>query len=250
VSKSEASVALSVDILMDGAMKALESTAIEQERVHGRHWDARVEVIRNVVSVNAVVLAGTIAFIDKAPPRASTGAFLVSCWLVLVVSLALGLYVLWQSMTLRSFYPKLFNAQLYLREQFSQVDLSHPDARTPERGDPNARYRGCHKPNRFCRSSCAMGDAGVHGKFRHLNGLPAYLRSFACWISWAIGERMSLPAGGSESTLERGCSGYHHFVTAHLKSLSAIAVRDGNSEFQGARFGFGASTSSGAAIEK
>jgi hypothetical protein len=122
-------VAPSVDSLMAGARHALEATALELERVHGKHWDARVEVIRNVVSVCAVVLAGTIAFLEKDPPRTTTlkGAFLISSWLLLVASLAFGLYVLWQSVTLRSFYPKLFNSQLYLIDQFSQLDLSQPD---------------------------------------------------------------------------------------------------------------------------
>jgi hypothetical protein len=55
------------------------------------------------------------------------GAFLVASWVLLIVSLSSGLYVLWRSVKLRSFYPILFNTQPYLRQQFSQLNLSLPD---------------------------------------------------------------------------------------------------------------------------
>jgi hypothetical protein len=119
----------SVKSLMAIADTTMDSEADHIERVHGKHWDSRADVVRNVVSVGAVVLAGTIAFLDKDPPHGTTilGMSLLASWLLLIASLSCGLYVLWQSVTLRSFFPKFFNARPSIHAQFARLDLSQPD---------------------------------------------------------------------------------------------------------------------------
>ncbi len=124
----------------NGAGEALDKTlndvADRIQRVHGAQWDARSDLVRNIVGIAAVIFAGTVTFISE---RNHSGApcrsmLLVSCWVSLVLCILAGLYVLWRSVTLRSFYPRMFHSAPQIRATLSELDdtASDYDERTGE----------------------------------------------------------------------------------------------------------------------
>lgn len=123
-------MAVTVSSLMAAVDQTLNEKAAHIERVHGSYWGARSDVIRNLVAVGAAIFAGTVTFIDRSASSLCTieGLSLAVSWILLLASISAGLFVLWQSVTLRSFYPKLFNSRPQLREQFEALDLTQPDA--------------------------------------------------------------------------------------------------------------------------
>jgi hypothetical protein len=122
-------MSLDVDTLMNGFDKTVETIAGQIDRVFDKQWEARAEVIRNVVGVASVIFAGTVAFLEKDPPHSNTleGACLVSSWLLLLASIAAGLYVLWKLIALRSTHAMLVNQKPYIQSQFSTLNLNAPD---------------------------------------------------------------------------------------------------------------------------
>lgn len=123
-------MALTVVDMMRGLDKAIDDEAAHIERVHGPHWEARAEVVRNLVAVGSAIFAGTVTFLDVATPSTCSvdGWLLIASWLLLSVSISSGLFVLWQSVTLRSFYPKLFNNRPAIRREFEAIDLNAANA--------------------------------------------------------------------------------------------------------------------------
>jgi len=123
-------VTITVDVLMDGYDAAVRTTAENIERVHGKHWDARLDIARTVVSITAPIFAGTVIFLDRISSNDSgiQAVSLIASWAGLVVSITAGLLVFLQTVTLRSFHPKAFNGQLVVKAKFSTLDLTAPDA--------------------------------------------------------------------------------------------------------------------------
>lgn len=121
---------LTIDSMMATLDKTLEQEATHIDRVHGPLWEARAEVIRNLVSIGAAILAGTVTFLDSSPPTLAAPLEwpLIASWVLLLASISSGLFVLWQSVTLRSFYPKLFNSRPTIRSEFENLDLTQPTA--------------------------------------------------------------------------------------------------------------------------
>lgn len=119
-----------VDSLMAALKQTLDDKADHIDRVHGSLWDARIEVVRNLVTVGAAIFAGTITLLDASTTKSCSvqAWLLIGSWILLLISISSGLFVLWQSITLRSFYPKLFNSQPHIRKQFGALDLSKSDA--------------------------------------------------------------------------------------------------------------------------
>ena len=115
--------------LMTGYENAIRSSAENIELVHGHQLDSRLDVVRTVVTIAAPVFAGTITFLDKVSWADSVVqcCLLVGSWILLAVSIAAGLYVFLQSVTLRAFHPKAFNNQIFVGRKFSAVDLQAPD---------------------------------------------------------------------------------------------------------------------------
>jgi tellurite resistance protein TehA-like permease len=74
--------------------------------------------------------AGTVIFLDKISPNASTIQIVVlfASWASLVASIIAGLIVLLKTVTLRSFHPKAFNGQVFVHSKFSALNLMSPDA--------------------------------------------------------------------------------------------------------------------------
>ena len=123
-------MATTIDSLMEALNKTLDESAARIDRVHGLLWEARAEVVRNLVAVGAAILAGTITFLDASFISHSSLQvwLLITSWTLLLISILSGLFVLWQSITLRSFYPKLFNNSTQIRKQFEALNLSNHDA--------------------------------------------------------------------------------------------------------------------------
>jgi hypothetical protein len=67
-----------------------------------------------------------VTFLDSSRRGACENAALLLSWILVVSSICSGLFVLWQSVILRSFYPKLFNQRPALKAKFSALDLSTP----------------------------------------------------------------------------------------------------------------------------
>ena len=120
---------ITVADLMKSLDKTLDDEANHIDRVHGSHWEARAEVVRNLVAVGSAIFAGTVTFLEASPPNACSlgGWLLIASWVLMIVSISSGLFVLWQSVTLRSFYPKLFNNRPAFRKEFEALYLSAPD---------------------------------------------------------------------------------------------------------------------------
>ncbi|MGH8659266.1 MAG: hypothetical protein ACREV4_12545 [Gammaproteobacteria bacterium] len=121
---------ITVSSLMATVDKTLDEKAAHVDRVYGPHWEARADVIRSLVAVGAAIFAGTVTFVHRTPSVLCTIErwSLVASWVLLIASTSSGLFVLWQSVTLRSFYPKLLNSRPQLRQQFEALDLTLPDA--------------------------------------------------------------------------------------------------------------------------
>ncbi len=121
---------ITVSMLMSNVDTTLENEAAHMDRVHGPLWEARSDVVRNLVAVGVAVFAGTVTFLEGVASSACTlgGALLLASWALLVISVSAGLFSLWQSITLRSFYPRLFNSRPRLRAEFQKLDLTRPDA--------------------------------------------------------------------------------------------------------------------------
>lgn len=122
-------MSLTVKILMGGFDTTMLDVANKIDTVFDKQWEARADVTRTVVSVAAVVFAGTVVLLEKDVPRHNTlqSACLIVSWLLLSVSIGAGLYALWKTVALRSFHSALFNKKPYLEGEFNNLNLSAPD---------------------------------------------------------------------------------------------------------------------------
>lgn len=120
---------LTVKVLMENFDATMTGVANNIDTVFDKQWEARADVTRTVVSVAAVIFAGTVVLLEKDAPRHGTlqGACLIASWLLLSVSIGAGLYALWKMVALRSFHSALFNQKPYLEDQFMKLNLSAPN---------------------------------------------------------------------------------------------------------------------------
>jgi hypothetical protein len=172
-------VMITVQTLMDGFDEAVRSSAENIESVHGKHWDARLDVARTVVSIAAAILAGTVTFLDKVSSDISNiqGISLIGSWTLLVVSIAAGLFVLLQTVTLRSFHPKAFNGRVFVHNKFSALDLGSPNA-------PTQAAQIIRKATDEIFN--AMGRADNHAQFAARACLISFLASMLAFLSYAL----------------------------------------------------------------
>lgn len=172
-------MAITVDALVDGYEKAVRVTAENIERVHGKHWDARLDVARTVVSIAAPIFAGTVVFSENISSNDSgiQKASLVASWAVLVVSIVAGLVVFLQTVTLRSFHPKAFNGQIFVKDKFTALDLTSPDA-----PDHAARIAGQATKQIFD----AIGKADTRASNSAAICLTAFGISMVCFLIYAL----------------------------------------------------------------
>jgi hypothetical protein len=120
---------LTVDILIEKYDNAINTITTDIEVTFDKQWEARADVVRNVVSIAAIVFAGSAAFLEKGrQPHFKTleGASLITTWILLLISIGAGLYVLYKSVELRTFRAMLINKKPYLIEQFKKLNLAAP----------------------------------------------------------------------------------------------------------------------------
>jgi hypothetical protein len=120
---------LTVADMMANFEKTVEIVIAKIDRVFDKQWEARADVTRNVVSVGAVIFAGTVAFLEKNPPRGDTfeGKCLIASWLFLLASICAGLFVLWKSVALRRTHAIFINMKPHLQSQLAALNLGAPD---------------------------------------------------------------------------------------------------------------------------
>lgn len=108
---------------------AVRDTNEKMQAVHGPQWEARSEVTRNIVAVASAVFAGSVAFFDdfQSSSNCFETAALVTSWILLLLSICAGIYVLWQAIALNGFYPRLFNAQPDMRARLERLNPAAPD---------------------------------------------------------------------------------------------------------------------------
>lgn len=63
------------DTLKQAINVAYNDTTAAIDRVHGPLWEARADAVRNLVSVSAAILAGTIVFLSDLLPPVQTYGF-------------------------------------------------------------------------------------------------------------------------------------------------------------------------------
>ena len=164
-------------------MKALDTTlddkAAHIDRVHRSHWEARSQVVQSLVSVGSAIFAGTVTFLNASPLSTCSvdGWLLISSWVLLILSISSGLYVLWQSVTLRSFYPKLFNNRPVIRKQFEALDFSAPAA-----ADNSAAILKTVVDNVVV----PMGRADLRAQCASRVCLGSFFLSMLCFLAFAV----------------------------------------------------------------
>lgn len=165
--------------LMSTLNKTLDEKANHIERVHSSHWEARADVVRNLVAVGSAIFAGTVTFLEASPPSICTagGWLLITSWVAMVVSISSGLFVLWQSVTLRSFYPKLFNNRPGIRKEFEALNLSAPDVADRSAAILKRVVDAVVNP---------MGQADIRAQVASRVCLVSFFLSMACFLGFAV----------------------------------------------------------------
>jgi hypothetical protein len=122
--------------IVESFEQTLDEVVGKIDRVHGPLWEARNDVIRNIVAVGSAIFAGTITFSESILTGKSDIEiwFVLLSWTLMLLSIAAGVFVLWQSLTLRSLYPKLFNQSKELGKLIAKLDFQSPNIREQFQG--------------------------------------------------------------------------------------------------------------------
>lgn len=108
------------------ARSAGEEAGAKMAEVHGRLWEGRENLAKLIVSLSSAMLVGTITFssslITSNSPTPSSSGLIVLSWVLLFLSMCLGILSLWHSNTLKSFRARFFNSEPAIEQEASQLN--------------------------------------------------------------------------------------------------------------------------------
>lgn len=112
------------EYLAQKARSAGEEVAEEIASVHGSLWAARDNLTKLVLSLSAVILAGTISFSGTILEHSASvwaALFLVLSWLLFFAAICCGLASLWNANTLHSFRARFTNAEPDMKQDAESI---------------------------------------------------------------------------------------------------------------------------------
>lgn len=112
--------------IVQKARLAGEEAGAKMVEVHGRFWEGRENLAKLIVSLSSAMLVGTITFsgslLGSNSAATTCPSLLVASWVLLFLSMCLGILSLWHSNTLKSFRARFFNAEPEIEQEASQLN--------------------------------------------------------------------------------------------------------------------------------
>ncbi len=112
--------------IVQQARYAGEEAGAKMVEVHGRLWEGRENLAKLIISLSSAMLVGTITFssslLGSNSAATSCPNLLVASWVLLFLSMCLGVLSLWHSNTLKSFRARFFNSEPDIEQEASQLN--------------------------------------------------------------------------------------------------------------------------------
>ncbi|MDH5784132.1 MAG: hypothetical protein OEZ16_00820 [Chromatiales bacterium] len=112
--------------IVQQARYAGEEAGAKMAEVHGRLWEGRENLAKLIVSLSSTMLVGTItfssSFLGSNAANTSYPNLLIISWVVLFLSMCLGIVSLWHSNTLKSFRARFFNSEPAMKQEAEQLN--------------------------------------------------------------------------------------------------------------------------------
>lgn len=123
---------INTDYIVEKASAAAEEVGEHMAKVHGQLWDGRENLSKLIVSLSSAMLVGTITFsgtlLGSGSEPTVCPVLITTSWVLLFLSMVLGLTSLWHSNTLKSFRVRFTNSEPDIIKEASKLDSN----KTPE----------------------------------------------------------------------------------------------------------------------
>ncbi len=100
--------------------------------VYARMWESRENLAKNLITLTAAIMVGTITFSGNLLTNTSNGlarpGLLIISWSGFLLSILFGIYSMWQSNTLHSFHARFFNSRPEIKKALDELNAEdEPD---------------------------------------------------------------------------------------------------------------------------